>query len=361
MSPPAAPAREGGAFAAADAAGRPPSLDLVVMATGPFAVPMLRRLMASRHRVVAVVTRPARSAPGRRPPPNPVRETAEAAGIPVIDPADVNEAAAVAAVRGLAGDLFVVCDYGQILSPELLAIPRLGGINLHGSLLPRHRGAAPVQWAILSGDAITGVCVIHMTPALDAGRVLASSETPIGRRETAAELEPRLAELGAPLVLEAIERLAAAEDPSAIGEPQDPSAVTRAPRLSKADSIVDWSRPAVEIDRRRRGMEPWPRTTTFLLRDGHAPLRVVLEDLSPDAASPDSAASAGGSPPSSPGTVLAAAESGIRVAAGADTAVTITRLVPEGRKSMTAAEFLRGTRIAPGDRFGLMAAPPDDR
>jgi len=357
VTAPADPAQEVGGFAAADDAGRPRSLDLVVMATGPFAVPMLRRLMASRHRVVAVVTRPARAAAGRRPPANPVRETAESAGIPVIDPADVNAGESVTAVRGLAGDLFVVCDYGQILSPELLAIPRLGGINLHGSLLPRHRGAAPVQWAILSGDAITGVCVIHMTPALDAGRVLASSETPIGTRETAAELEPRLAELGAPLVLEAIERLAAAEDPGAIGEPQDPSAVTRAPRLSKADSIVDWSRPAVEIDRRRRGMEPWPRTTTFLLRDGHAPLRVVLEDLSPDAASPD----AGGSAALPPGTVLAADESGIRVASGANTAVIITRLVPEGRKSMTAAEFLRGTRIAPGDRFGLMMPPADNR
>lgn len=356
MSPPTDGGRDGTIHATAGV-DRRDSLDVVVMGTGPFAVPMLRSLLASRHRVVAVVTRPARSAPGRKPPANPVRETAEAARIPVIDPADVNAGESVTSLRGLAADLLVVCDYGQILSPELLAIPRLGGINLHGSLLPRHRGAAPVQWAILSGDAITGVCVIHMTPALDAGRVLASSETPIGPHETAAELEPRLAELGAPLVLEAIERLAAAEDPWAIGEPQDPSAVTRAPRLSKADSIVDWSRPAVEIDRRRRGMEPWPRTTTFLLRDGHAPLRLVLEDLSPKAASPDG----GGSPAFPPGTVLAADESGIRVASGAGTAVVITRLVPEGRKSMTAAEFLRGTRIAPGDRFGLMTSPADNR
>jgi methionyl-tRNA formyltransferase len=350
VSPPAGPAKVGGASAGADAAGRSASLDLVVMGTGPFAVPMLRRLLASRHRVVAVVTRPPRAAPGRRPPPNPVRETAEAAGIPVIDPADVNAAETVEVVRGLTADLFVVCDYGQILSPELLAIPRLGGINLHGSLLPRHRGAAPVQWAILSGDAVTGACVIHMTPALDAGRVLASSETPIGPRDTSTDLEPRLAELGAPLVMDAIERLAAATDPRAIGAPQDPSAVTRAPRLSKADSAVDWWRPAVEIDRRRRAMEPWPRTTTYLLRDGHAPLRLVLEDLLLDAALPDRT----GSPATPPGTVLAADETGIRVACGEGTALTITRLIPEGRKAMTAAEFLRGARVVPGQRFGPM-------
>ncbi len=351
MSPSDGPAKVGGTSVVADAPGRPAALDLVVMGTGPFAVPMLRRLLASQHRVVAVVTRPARAAPGRRPPPNPVRETAEAAGIPVIDPADVNAGESVTTLRGLAADLYVVCDYGQILSSELLAIPRLGGINLHGSLLPRHRGAAPVQWAILSGDAVTGACVIHMTPALDAGRVLASSETPIGPRETSAELEPRLAELGAPLVLEAIDRLAAAADPQAIGVPQDPSTVTRAPRLSKADSAVDWSWHAIEIDRRRRAMEPWPRTTTYLLRDGHAPLRLVLEDVSLDAASPDRT----GSPASPPGTVLSADEGGIRVACGGGTALAITRLVPEGRKAMTAAEFLRGTRVVPGQRLASMA------
>jgi methionyl-tRNA formyltransferase len=150
--------------------------------------------------------------------------------------------------------------------------------------------------------------------------------------------------------MDAIERLAAATDPRAIGAPQDPSAVTRAPRLSKADSAVDWWRPAVEIDRRRRAMEPWPRTTTYLLRDGHAPLRLVLEDLLLDAALPDRT----GSPATPPGTVLAADETGIRVACGEGTALTITRLIPEGRKAMTAAEFLRGARVVPGQRFGPM-------
>jgi Methionyl-tRNA formyltransferase len=143
-------------------------LNLVLMGTGPFAVPLLESLIASPHRITAVVTRPDRTAPGRRPPPNPVREVAEAAGLPVIDPPDVNASEVRRRLAAVRPDLLVVCDYGQILSGDTLAVARLGGINLHGSLLPRHRGAAPVQWAILDGDAETGVSVIRMSPALDA-------------------------------------------------------------------------------------------------------------------------------------------------------------------------------------------------
>jgi len=333
-----------------DAEGRPVGpqvpaspVTVVVLGTGPFAVPMLRAIIASPHRVLAVVTRPDRVAPGRRPPRNPVREAAEAAGIPVLAPDSVNAPESTAALRTIGADLFVVCDYGQILSADVLAIPRLGGINLHGSLLPRHRGAAPVQWAILSGDATTGACVIHMTPALDAGRVLATAETPIGPHETAAELEPRLAELGVPLVIHAIGLLVAATDPLDVGEPQDPALVTRAPRLSKSDSLVDWSRPAVAIERRWRAMEPWPRTTSFLLREGAAPVRIVLEQVT---------VAEGRRSDAAPGTVVEADDSGMFVACGDGTVLVIVKVVPEGRRSMTSAEFLRGTLVAKGQRFG---------
>ena len=173
-----------------------------------------------------------------------MRETATAAGIPVLDPETVNAAESVAAIRGLTPDLLVVCDYGQILSADLLGVAPLGGINLHGSLLPRHRGAAPIQWAILEGDPLTGVSVIGMTPALDAGRVITARETPLGPRETAPELESRLSEIGAPAVLDAIERLqataAAGHAAAEVGIPQDQARATRAPRLSKADGVVDW-------------------------------------------------------------------------------------------------------------------------
>ncbi|MFM7290077.1 MAG: methionyl-tRNA formyltransferase, partial [Planctomycetia bacterium] len=184
-----------------------PALKIVVMGTGPFAVPMFHGLLESAagppHAVVAVVTRPAHAPTGRRPPPNPMRDAAAAAGVPILDPERINDPDSIAAIRALGPDLLVVCDYGQILSPAALAVAPYGGINLHGSLLPRHRGAAPVQWAILAGDAVTGVSVIHMTPALDAGHVITTRETPIGLADTAATLEERLAGMGVDAVLDA--------------------------------------------------------------------------------------------------------------------------------------------------------------
>jgi methionyl-tRNA formyltransferase len=330
-------------------------LRLVVMGTGPFAVPMFEALVRSHHEVLAVVTRPDRAAPGRRPPANPMRAAATAAGVPVLDPGRINDDDAVTTLAGLRPDLFVVCDYGQILSPRVLAIAPLGGINLHGSLLPRHRGAAPIQWAILAGDPITGVSVIHMTPALDAGAVIVVRAAPIYPGDTAPALEAHLADLGAGATLEAIERLDAARalwkpgEPLEIGVPQDAAKATRAPRLSKADGIVDWARPATHIERMRRALEPWPRTTAFLARAGGDPLRLVLEDVAVD---PDHAAAAAGA---APGEILAAGAAGIVVACGGGSAVVIRRLVPEGRRSMTAAEFLRGSPVLPGMRFD--AAP----
>jgi len=329
-------------------------LRLVVMGTGPFAVPMLRALIAAPYPVVAVVTRPDHAPAGRRPPPNPVRETADAAGLPVLAPERVNDPDSVAAIRALAADLFVVCDYGQLLSAELLAVPPLGGLNLHGSLLPRHRGAAPIQRAILAGDAVTGVSVIAMTPALDAGRVITARETPIGARETTPELEARLAEIGAAAVLDAIERLAAAgvagHDPQGLGLAQDEARATKAPRLTKADGVIDWSRPAAALDRMWRALEPWPRAVTGFARgDGvHQRLVIVAAEVASAEEFPQVAAE--------PGTVLAAdaANGGGRivVACGDGTALAITRLVPEGRRAMTAGEFLRGSPLGAGCRLG---------
>jgi len=318
------------------------------MGTGPFAVPMFRELLASPHAIVAVVTRPDRAPPGRRPPPNPMREAATAAGIGILDPERVNDPAVAAALSALRPDLFVVCDYGQILSRDLLGVPPLGGINLHGSLLPRHRGAAPVQWAIRSGDAVSGVSVIHMTPALDAGHVIVARSTPVGPRETAAELEPRLAALGAGAVIDAIERMQAALVASGsvaeIGIPQDAAQATRAPRLAKQDGVVDWSQPAAELERLRRALEPWPRLTTFLTRGDGQRQRLVLDDVEVLPA-----AELG---PAPPGTVLDTSGGRIVVACGGGTAVAITRVVPEGRRAMTAADFLRGSPLLPGAVLG---------
>ncbi|MFM9059569.1 MAG: methionyl-tRNA formyltransferase, partial [Planctomycetaceae bacterium] len=222
-------------------------------------------------------------------------------------------------------------------------------INLHGSLLPRHRGAAPVQWTILEGDPLAGVSVIHMTPALDAGNVIVTRALPVGPRETAAELEARLAELGSGAVLEALERLQAAtvagQPVTTVGTPQDRGKATRAPRLAKGDGIVDWSWPAARIERLRRALEPWPRATTFFTRGDGARQRLVLADV---------AVVIGPTPgrEAPPGTVTSTAGDRLVVACGAGTALEILRLVPEGRREMSAAEFLRGSPLAPGARLG---------
>ena len=323
-------------------------LRIVVMGTGPFAVPMFRALVESPHEIVAVVTRPDHAPPGRKPPANPMRQAAAAAGIGILDPEKVNEPAAVTMLAALRPDLLVVCDYGQILSRDLLGVPPLGGINLHGSLLPRHRGAAPVQWAIREGDAVSGVSVIHMTPALDAGNVIVACSTPVGGRETAAELEPRLADLGAGAVIDAVQRMqaavAATGTVAGIGIPQDAAKATRAARLSKQDGVVDWSLPAATIERLRRALEPWPRLTTFFTRGDGQRQRLVLEDVEV-ATHPDAAAAAAGS-------VLDTSAGRIVVACGGGTAVAITRVVPEGRRGMPAADYLRGSPLLPGAMLG---------
>ncbi|MFM8497021.1 MAG: methionyl-tRNA formyltransferase [Planctomycetia bacterium] len=191
-----------------------------------------------------------------------------------------------------------------------------------------------------------------MTPALDAGAVIVARAAPIYPGDTAPALEAHLAELGAGATLEAIERLDAARafwkpgEPLTIGIPQDAAKATKAPRLTKASGIVDWTRPAPHIERMRRALEPWPRTTAFLARSGGEPLRLVLDDLVVDA---DYAATAAGA---APGTILAAGDAGIVVACGGGTALAIRRVVPEGRRGMTAAEFLRGSPVLPGMRFG---------
>ena len=323
-------------------------LRIVVMGTGPFAVPMFRALLASPHRVVALVTRPDKAAPGRRAPVNPMRAAAEAAGVTVTEPERINDPAAIAELLALAPDLFVVCDYGQILAPAVLEVAPLGGINLHGSLLPRHRGAAPVQWAILAGDEVSGACCIHMTPQLDGGSVIVARSTPIGATETAAQLEARLAAFGPELVLDAIQRVAAPHRPAgAVGTPQDPALVTKAPRLSKADGIVDWNLAAARIARMPRGLDPWPRATTFLHaaggESGAGPTRLVLEEVAMGPAAP---------PGSQPGSIVTLDDAGIVVACGDGGTVVIRRVVPEGRRSMAAGEFLRGRFLGTGARMG---------
>lgn len=314
------------------------------MGTGPFAVPTFRSLCESQHTLLALVTRRAVVAATRgkpKSPSNPMREFAATRGLRVLSPDSINSMSAHRELIDLQPDLFVVCDYGEILSPETLTIAPLGGINLHGSLLPKYRGAAPVQWAIWQGEQETGVTVIHMTPGLDAGPCLVQRSTAIGASETAAELEPRLAELGVDAVHDAISALSNWNRTSPLGTLQDPSQVTRAPRLKKSDGNIDWSRPAKEIVLQYRAMQPWPGLFTHYLRTDQEPLRVILDDV---AVVPCNVVQP-------PGTLMPTAEGRMVVATGSE-ALLISRLQPAGKRSMNAEEFLRGYSAAAGARFG---------
>ncbi len=230
--------------------------------------------------------------------------------------------------------------YGQILSPALLSIPRLGGINLHGSVLPAYRGAAPVARAIQRGETETGVTVIQMTPRIDAGGIIAIARATIEPDETAGELEARLASLGAPLVLEAVAAIAAG---TVSILPQDSAKVTKAPKLRKSNGLIDWMQPARAIHNLVRAMQPWPAAYTFWRRAGQSataePLRLIVHRTS----------IADGT--GAPGEILEAAGERLRVAAG-DGAVLIKILQIPGKTAGTAAEFLRGHKIEPGERLG---------
>lgn len=310
---------------------------IVMLGTGPFAVPTLKSLVAAGHDVPIVVTRPAR---GRDAQPSPLQQAGESLGLEVWAPDTVNSPDAQARLAMLEPDLLVVCDYGEILRPAALATARLGGVNLHGSILPKYRGAAPVQWAILCGERETGNSVIQMTAGLDAGPCLGQQRTAIGPDEDAGQLETRLADLGAELVCRVIGELDAGK---ARPIEQDRSQASKAPRLKKSDGAIDWSRSAQEIKNRVRALRPWPRAVTFWHRKEGAPLRLNLDRVAvidgPDAISV------------SPGTVLVAADR-LLVVAGEGTALELLELQPAGKRAMSAGEFLRGNRLQAGDKLG---------
>jgi methionyl-tRNA formyltransferase len=319
---------------------------LVMMGTGTFAEPTLEALLSGPDPVVGVFTQPDREGVQKRGSTRQVgrgmKEIATEKGAPVFQPASVNSPEGVAMLRRLSPDLLVVAAYGQILSKEVLSIPTHGGINVHGSLLPKYRGAAPVAWAILNGERETGVTIIRMTAGLDAGDMLAKASIPI-EDETAGELEAKLAPLGAKLAVETIQRMKAGP---LSGEKQDPSQVTKAPKLTKEMGLIDWTKPADCICRHIRAMQPWPTAYTYLHREGKEPLRVMVIKATSHLASDREAASTPGEPLVSP------SRGSVVVRAGATSVVVVRDLQPAGKKRMTAEEFLRGYPLNEGDRFG---------
>jgi methionyl-tRNA formyltransferase len=300
--------------------------------TPQFAVPALQALLASRHTVVGVLTQPDRpQGRGRQLIPSPVKAHALSAGLAVAQPATLRTATEVAAVAGLGADVMVVVAYGQILPAEVLRLPRLGCINIHASLLPRWRGAAPIQRAILAGDALTGVTLMQMDEGLDTGGVLAVHSVPIGARDTSASLHATLAACGAQALLEVLDAVSAG---TLQARAQPAVGVTYAAKISKAEAPIDWRAAAAAISAQVRAFNPWPVAETVF---ADQPLRIHDAYAGPDDAAPRAA----------PGTWLGLAGEALRVACGAGE-LHVTQLQRAGRKVVAAREFVNSTGAAAG-------------
>jgi methionyl-tRNA formyltransferase len=305
---------------------------IVFAGTPEFAVPALAALHASSHTLVGVLTQPDRPAGrGRQLGVSPVKQFALAAGLPLDQPATLRTEAGRAALHGWAPDLLVVVAYGLILPPEALAIPVRGCLNIHGSLLPRWRGAAPIQRALLAGDAATGVTIMQMDAGLDTGPMLLERARPIGPTDTSVTLHEALAKLGAEALLEAIAGL---ESGAIVPRPQPAEGATYAPKVDKAEARVHWGEAAAMIDRRIRAYQPWPVAETVFDAE---PLRLhEARALSDDEA---------GRPPGvTPGTVLGLREGALVVACG-EGCLALTRLQRAGRRAVTAREFANGVAL----------------
>jgi methionyl-tRNA formyltransferase len=307
-----------------------PRVRIAFLGTASFAVPSLLACADAGHDIAVVVTQPERAGSRGRPAPRPVADAARELGLEVWQPEKVRDAGASARLLGLGVDALVVAAYGQLLPPALLDGPRFGGVNVHASLLPRWRGAAPVAAAILAGDEETGVSIMRMEAGLDTGPVYAVRTLPIGPGVTTPDLTADLARIGANLLVEV---LAGLEDGSAVAEPQDDAVATYAPRLTRADAHVDWSvLSAVEVDRRVRALQPWPGTVAAL---GGAEVRLVAGAVS---------LRRGGFADALPGSIVAAGQHAVEVATR-DGIYQVHEVQPPGRRPMDAAAYLRGRRV----------------
>ena len=301
--------------------------------TPDFAVPSLKALVAAGHDIAAVLTQPDRPAGrGRRTVAGPVKDCARALGIEILQPESLKSPSILADLRRLEPRVMVVVAYGILLKRKVLDIPERGCINVHASLLPRWRGAAPIQRAIEAGDSETGISIMQMDEGLDTGPVLARRATPIASRDTSGSLHDRLAVIGAELLVETLREI---ERGSAKATPQDESMATYASKITADDAWVHWRRPAVQIERQIRAMDPWPVARTI---HGERTIRIWQADVVRD----------GGT--TAPGEVIRSGPDGIDIACG-EGELRVKVLQREGGKRMTVAEFLNGYRIDAGEYF----------
>ena len=302
---------------------------ILFMGTPDFAVSSLKRLVEDGHELCGVFTQPDKPKNrGHKLTPSPVKEYALSQGLEVYQPLKMRDGEAFSIVERLAPELIVVAAYGKILPEDILNFPKYGSINVHSSLLPKYRGAAPINWAILDGEEVTGVSIMYMAKELDAGDVILQKTTPIGPKEDALALTTRLAELGAEALSETV---AALQNGTAIRTPQDGSKMTYASMLTKEMSPVDWTRSAHAVSCQIRGLIPWPCATTDVI-SGEPMKLYAAEETGADTSA-------------QPGTIVAAGKSGIDIACGDGKVLRLTELQAQGGKRMTAAAYLLGHPI----------------
>lgn len=301
---------------------------ILFMGTPDFAVPSLEALAAAGHQLVGAFSQPDKPKNrGMKLQPTPVKVCAQGLDVPVYQPTKLRDGTALELIRQLAPELIVVAAYGRILPQEILDYPKYGCINVHSSLLPKYRGAAPIHWAILNGDQETGVTIMHMALALDAGDIIAQRATPIDPDETVEDLHDRLAKLGAQLLVETVEQIAAG---TAGRTPQAEDQVTLAPMLSRALSPMDFTRPARALHDQVRGLIPWPAAVTEL---GGVRCKILATTVLDETTG------------KAPGSVVAADKHGLKLACGGGTVLRIDRLQADGGKRLAAADYLRGHPI----------------
>lgn len=319
---------------------------IVFCGTPLFAVPTLKHLLGqSDFEVAAVITQPDRPrGRGQEVSFSPVKETATAAGIPLHQPEKIRALEAQELLLKIAPDVIVIIAYGQIIPARLLPIPRLGWINLHASLLPKYRGAAPINWAIVNGETTTGATSMRIDAGMDTGEILLQREMEIGPSETAPELAARMSEMGAPLMAETLRGLAGG---TIIPRAQNHGSASMAPMLKREDGRIDWSRPAQEIFNRIRGFAPWPGAyTSFRGQTCHIWGEVASNDLNGSRGE-----SLPPSPRATPGSIVAQ-RGGLLVMCGGATHLRLISVKVEGRKQVTAAEFVNGAHLHSGEHFG---------
>jgi methionyl-tRNA formyltransferase len=315
--------------------GHQPKLRLIYFGTPPFAVPTLRALVGSEHQIVALVSQPDRpSGRGQHVTPTATKQVGLEAGVPILQPTRLRDDEFLATIASYQPDLGVVAAYGRILPDGLLKIPRLGMINVHGSLLPKYRGAAPVHRAVMAGEGITGVTIMRVVAALDAGPMLATATRPIDPDETSVDVERDLAELGAAALVAVVNQMSKGP---VVETPQDDALATYAPKLEKSESPIDWERPAHEIHNRVRGLQPWPMASTTI----HGTRCLIHRTRSTDQSTEASA-----------GAVVEATGDALAVATGDRRVLRIVMIQPEGRRVMTVREFLSGRKLIPGTLLG---------